>query len=148
MEENIRLLICGDRKWKADWIIKRYLEKCIEANKIIECVIEGESRGAEKKSAKAAEELKIQVLKYKADWVQHGLEAESIHNQHMIDEGTPTHIIAFHNNIENSKNTKDVLRRGVMASIPCYLVKDCVNHFTCKYIESIDQINENSKEAW
>ncbi len=101
-----------------------------------------QQRGADKTSARVAKELDIDVLKFPADWAAYGLSAGPKRNQQMIDEGKPTHIIAFHNNIERSKGTKDMLKKGLISNIPCYLVKDRFNHFTSTYIDKVEQIEK------
>lgn len=42
----------------------------------------------------------------------------------MLDEGKPDYVLAFHNDIFNSKGTKDMLNRAKKAGVPCTLVTE------------------------
>jgi hypothetical protein len=62
---------------------------------------------------KIAEELKFNVLKFPADWKNHGLGAGNKRNQQMVDvlvdakkEKKHTIVLAFHEDLEKSKGTK------------------------------------------
>jgi len=39
----------------------------------------------------------------------------------MIEEGLPTHVIAYHNDIQNSKGTKHMVSISLKAGVPTYL---------------------------
>lgn len=119
----MRILICGDRNW-TDYDRILTALSCEEGNYfnsgpniIIECVIEGEAQGADKMGRLAAEELGIPVLQFPAKWNLYGHRAGPIRNQQMLDEGKPTQVWAFHNNIQKSIGTKDMIRRANKAGI-------------------------------
>lgn len=143
--EGFRLLCCGDRNWTAQWVIKRYLEQIIANNKI-ECIIEGEARGADIISRRVAALLDIPVEKFPADWKGKGKAAGVIRNQQMIDEGRPTHVLAFHNNIKSSKGTKDMMKRALKHNIHVVLIRDCVNHFTAQSILDEKELSKKSSD--
>lgn len=112
----MRILICGDRNY-TDYkrilgFLKEYKRKHSEL-----VVIEGGAKGADKLAKRAADELKIPVVEYQADWLGLGRAAGPIRNQKMIDEGKPDIIVAFHDDIESSKGTKDMINRAKKLNI-------------------------------
>jgi len=115
-----RILICGDRNWTNKELIRHVLNSM----KDIEAVIEGECRGADILGKQVAEEMGIFVVKFPADWLQYGKSAGPIRNQQMLNEGQPTKVIAFHNNINESKGTKDMLKRAKKRGIAVLLVSE------------------------
>lgn len=112
-----RILICGDRNWTDERIIRRLLEHQPSGT----VVIEGEGRGADRIAAKAATDLGLAVERYPAQWDQHGRRAGPIRNQQMLDEGRPTVVVGFHEDIATSKGTTHMLRIALGAGVPTYL---------------------------
>lgn len=60
---------------------------------------------------------------FPADWARYGRGAGPRRNQAMLDIGQPDLVVAFHNNLEASKGTKDMLTRAMGAGIPIYHVR-------------------------
>ncbi len=122
----MRILICGDRDWINKKLIKETLEKVKESllkdGDVITVVIEGECRGADIMGRECAEELKIPVMKFPADWKRFPKAAGPIRNKQMLVEGKPDLILAFHNNIQNSKGTKNMIEISSKAGIKVILV--------------------------
>lgn len=114
-----RVLVCGDRNWTNGRLIREHLQ-VLGA----EVVIEGEASGADSLARKAAEELGLEVVPFPANWKKFGRAAGPIRNQLMLDEGKPTYVLAFHNDIEHSKGTKDMVARARKAHIPVREVKE------------------------
>lgn len=112
----MKVLCCGDRNWNNKNVIVRELIKLPKDT----IIIEGEARGADSQSRSAAEFLHLKVLKFYADWDKYGKSAGPIRNRKMLDEN-PDLVLAFHNDIENSKGTKDCVneakRRGIEVRI-------------------------------
>lgn len=104
----MRILVCGDREWTDYNAILKELKYYNELYKV-SFTIEGEARGADSLARVAAEQLKIPVMKFPADWDKHGKAAGPIRNQQMLDEGKPDLVLAFHDNIEQSKGTKHMI---------------------------------------
>jgi hypothetical protein len=87
-------------------------------------LIEGECRGVDHLARKIAEiELHIDVRRYPADWDRYGKAAGPRRNQQMLDDGRPNEVWAFHDDLANSKGTKDMVERAMAADIPVW-------HFT------------------
>lgn len=129
----MRVLICGDRNWTDYQFIKHSINiinqiwsqrwPSKEKEFSIECIIEGECRGADKMAAFAAGELGIKIEPYPAEWNIHGKAAGPIRNQQMLDKGKPDLVIAFHNNIEQSVGTADMIKRAKKAGIETWILK-------------------------
>jgi hypothetical protein len=115
-----RILICGDRNWVNGPFIFHTLSK-IQQEQGVEVVIEGEANGADKLGATAARMLNVPVLKFPANWQKHGKSAGPIRNRKQLKEGAPDLVLAFHNDIANSKGTKDMVRISLQAKIETHV---------------------------
>lgn len=60
--------------------------------------------------------------RYPADWEKHGKAAGPIRNQQMLTEGKPDIVVAFSDNLSNSKGTADMCRRAHKAGLPVYVI--------------------------
>ena len=101
----MRILICGSRLWMDYGMV---LDKLADELALhdIECVIEGECRGADLMGRRAAETLGIPVQKFPADWKKYGKRAGFMRNRQMLVEGKPDIVLAFNRN--NSPGTTDM----------------------------------------
>lgn len=124
-KNNMRLLVCGSRDWQNKDLIKQEIQSLMQGNQI-EVIIHGGCRGADLLSADVAKELSIPTEEYPADWNAHDRSAGPKRNQQMLDEGKPNFVLAFHDNIDQSKGTKDMVLRSKKSSIPFKVVKDIV----------------------
>lgn len=98
------ILICGSRDWQDKNLILSTILS-LRPTKIIH----GACRGADIIAGECAKELGILVDEYPADWAKHGKAAGPKRNQQMLDEGKPDVVVAFHDNIDSSKGTKDMV---------------------------------------
>ena len=62
--------------------------------------------------------MKMRVLEFPAKWEEFNKYAGPIRNQQMIDEGHPDLVVYFHDNIDGSKGTKDMVDRATRTNIP------------------------------
>ncbi len=112
----MKVLVCGDRNW-AD---RKPIRKALLSILPLDLVIEGGAKGADTLAREVAEELGIIVREFKADWAKYGRAAGPIRNRQMLDE-KPDRVLAFHDNLEESKGTKDTVtearRRGIPVSV-------------------------------
>lgn len=118
-----RVLICGDRNWENFQLIIDTLSK-IQQERGVEVVIEGEAKGADTCGKVAAERLGIPVEPHPALWRKYGLKAGPIRNREMLKDGRPTLVLAFHNYIENSKGTKDMVNTARAAGVPVHIITE------------------------
>lgn len=97
-------------------------------------LIEGGADGADDAAAAWAEDSPMhshnehpddppfEHLKFKADWLSYAKAAGPIRNKKMLDEGKPDLVIAFHDDIDNSKGTKHMVGIAKKARVPAYVV--------------------------
>ena len=100
----MRLLICGDRNWTDCKMIRDAIEEFKP-----DVVVEGEARGADTLAGIIALSKGIRVIPFPADWNRHGKPAGMIRNALMLKVGKPDLVIAFHDDIEQSKGTKHMV---------------------------------------
>lgn len=118
----MRVLVCGDRNWTDKQLIISQLTRLNEVQGI-DVVIEGEARGADSLGRDVALEiLNVPVKRYPAQWDKYGKAAGMIRNQQMLTEGKPDWVIAFHDDIEHSKGTGDMIKRAKRAGIPVEVI--------------------------
>ncbi len=130
----MRVLVCGDRNWSDyELVLEKLREVCetviaeklkhhygmidpVDFRKDI-LVIDGEAPGADSKGHKAASSLGCRTKRFTADWAKYGKAAGPIRNQQMLDEGKPDLALAFHDDLKNSKGTKDMIKRAEKAGV-------------------------------
>lgn len=136
----MRILVTGDREWTNK---KRIYDLLVSLPKDT-VIIHGRARGADTLAAKCALELGLQIDKpptttdrndpahlggYPAEWNKyrraHGRNpAGPIRNGTMIKEGLPDVTWAFHNNLDDSKGTKDCINQSIVAGLLVTLYTD------------------------
>ena len=118
----MRVLICGDRNWTDVKAIEDYVRTLPKDT----VVIEGEASGADSIARRVAEKYGLKVVAYVAQWTTYGRAAGPIRNRQMLEEGKPDIVVAFHNNIESSKGTKNCLRQAEALGIKIMIKKSVV----------------------
>lgn len=113
----MRLLVCGGRNWTDKQFIKLHI-MTLHDKYSIEVIIEGEAKGADTLSREIAIEMGIPVLAFPANWKEYGKSAGPIRNHIMLREGKPDYILAFHDNVSQSKGTKHMITIAEKAGIP------------------------------
>lgn len=117
----MKVIICGDRHWNNfDSIID--VVKRLKAKYGDITIIQGECEGADLLAKRAAVACGVPVKGYPADWKKYGKSAGPLRNQQMLDKEKPDMVIAFHPDIENSKGTKDMIKRARGQSIKTYII--------------------------
>lgn len=110
----MRLLVCGDR----DWTDREAIRRELVVLPLDTVVIHGAARGADQIANDAALVLGLRVVAFPADWKRYGRAAGVIRNQQMLDEGEPDRVYAFHDHINESRGTLDMVTRARRAGIP------------------------------
>jgi hypothetical protein len=114
------VLICGDRNWNNFKIIDKFLDTLPPDATILE----GDCRGADKISGYLARQRGMEVITEPADWEADAKMAGPIRNQRMLDKYEVNLVVAFHNDISNSKGTKDMVLRARKANIEVKIIKE------------------------
>lgn len=144
----MRVLICGDRNWPKGFsgpIISVVAGMWTAYGPGI-AFIQGGATGADAIAKRYADLLEQQdpknvtSLTFPAKWNEHDREGRTKvpcrcardadrckvagprRNQQMLDEGRPDVVFAFHDFIDNSRGTKDMVKRADAASIPAYVM--------------------------
>ena len=114
-----KILVTGDREWDD-------VPRVVEALSVYApgtVLVHGACRGADNVCAAVAETLGFIVKGYPADWARYPRAAGPIRNQQMLDmehwaNGPIDVCLAFHNHIEDSKGTADMVHRAGKAHVP------------------------------
>ncbi|MDP1907227.1 MAG: DUF2493 domain-containing protein [Hyphomicrobium sp.] len=109
----MKVLVCGDRNYTDYHKIYTYLEDLPEKGTII---IEGGARGVDSLAKRAAEDLGLLVIEYKAHWKLYGKAAGPKRNRLMLQEN-PDVVFAFHSDLSKSKGTKHMVSIARKAGI-------------------------------
>jgi hypothetical protein len=114
----MNILICGDRAWNNITILRSVIKDLIAQYGTF-TLIHGDANGADRLSGHVAKySFGLEVMVFPALWDTHGKKAGPIRNRQMLSEGKPDLVIAFHNDLEHSKGTKDMLKIAGLAGIP------------------------------
>jgi hypothetical protein len=104
----MKILVCGSRNWTDTSRIHLELSKYPKGSTLVH----GGCRGADLEAENVAYDLEFNVKRYDADWNKYGKSAGPKRNQEMIDkEGPFDLVLAFHEDLEASKGTKDMVGR-------------------------------------
>jgi len=129
------VLVCGDRAWNDRFIIAVILNGFLgiaigEFDDLV--VIDGAAKGADTMAGEwyggsednvHAIHESVTHVRFPAEWDKHGKAAGPIRNTQMLRDGQPDIVVAFNNDLENSKGTKDMVRQAMRAGIPVYNVR-------------------------
>jgi len=117
----MRILACGDRHWHDKKRIKEVLSHWHwEEGDIL---VHGACEGADIIANAAAIELDILTEAHPADWSKYGKAAGPIRNKEMLKSGLDM-VIAFHNDLNSSRGTRDMIKQALKAKIPVMLATD------------------------
>lgn len=129
----MRLLVCGDRNWDNYDRVKKYIMK-INRESPIEVLIEGgqvsndgqradHRYGADYQAKMAAMELGIPVMEFPPNWNYYNRAAGPIRNGHMLQYGKPDLVLAFHQAINTSKGTKNMVEQAKRKGVKVKIIK-------------------------
>ena len=103
----MKILVCGDRNWNNAEAMARELMYLSTRGDIT--IIHGDCRGADKMAGEMAMIMGFNVIAVPAEWEKYGRRAGVVRNRKMFDEHRPDLVLAFHEHIEDSKGTKDMM---------------------------------------
>jgi hypothetical protein len=118
----MRILACGDRNYTDLSSIGVVLLMCRDIFGDF-TLIHGACRGADRIAGEASITMEMITIAVPARWSRDGRKAGPLRNQVMLDKGRPDLVLAFHDHIEDSRGTHDMIRRAKRAGLPVVLVK-------------------------
>ncbi len=101
------ILVCGDRNWTNIQRVREIFQLLQRTYTNI-TIVTGECRGADLIAKNLCMDFGFTYRGFPADWNTHGKSAGPIRNREMLSTN-PFLVIAFHNNIQSSRGTKDML---------------------------------------
>lgn len=115
----MRVLICGDRFWTDEQVIKAFIAE-LPADTI---VITGGARGVDTIAFLASQARGLKTMVFLADWKRYGRAAGPIRNQQMLDAASD--LVAYaHDNLELSKGTRNMVSLARKAGVPTINIRD------------------------
>lgn len=108
----MRVLVCGGRDFSDPALLNRTLDD-LAKTEVVDCVIEGNARGADRIAGYWARRRGIPNHKFPADWAAHGRAAGPMRNRKMLNEGHPDIVIAF----RGGAGTADMVRQARAAGV-------------------------------
>lgn len=121
----MRVLVCGDRNW-VDYDL--VVEKLLSIGDGPHIIIDGAARGADSCGNRAAINLGWPYVRFPANWNKYNRAAGPIRNQQMLDEGKPDLVLAFHDDINGSLGTADMVRRARRAGVKVEVISHENHH--------------------
>lgn len=116
----MKILITGSRFWTNRKSISNALRAVINEHSLKRedlVIIHGKCRGADMLADSIARTNGIKVVDYPANW-KDGKQAGPIRNQEMLDKNPDIDLVlAFHDDLDQSKGTKDMIQRARKAGI-------------------------------
>lgn len=119
-QTSIIVLMCGDRNWNNFKVVEEII---LTFPKDIE-IVEGDCRGADKISGFLGRKHGLIVHAEPANWTTYGCMAGPIRNRLMLSKYHPKEVFAFHNNINSSKGTKDMINAALDFGLSVKLFND------------------------
>ena len=108
----MRVLVCGGRDFSNTPLLYNVLDNLYKTE-IVDCIIEGDARGADRIAGYWAKKNRVDLLLFPANW-NLGKSAGFIRNKQMLEEGKPDLVIAF----PGGKGTANMVKLAKEAGIP------------------------------
>ena len=113
-DKGILILICGSRNWYNRAAIQREMRRF---GPLTDTIMHGAASGADTIAGNLGYSMGFNVRAYPAQWEKYGRAAGPIRNQLMLDQG-PDLVLAFHENIDESKGTAHMERIAKAKGVP------------------------------
>lgn len=120
---GMRVLVCGDRHWTDQTLVETMLFGYNRDDELV--LIEGCAPGADTCAcAWGRDELPgDRHMHFPAAWDRYGRGAGPRRNEQMLVQGQPDIVLAFHNDLTQSKGTKDMIARAMGAGVHVFHVR-------------------------
>lgn len=117
-KDEFRVIIAGSRTFTDYAAVKEHLDKIFSKRKPTSIVC-GETKGADMLGRRYAEEHKIKIDSYPADWQKYGKQAGYIRNEQMAANADA--LVAFHMN--DSAGTKHMISTAKQCGLQVRVIK-------------------------
>lgn len=107
-----RVLVCGGRDFRDRALVFETMDALLKERGIA-TVIHGCASGADHEAEVWSVSRRLKVMRYAADWKQHGRAAGPIRNAKMLADGKPDVVVAF----PGGRGTADMVRRARAANV-------------------------------
>jgi hypothetical protein len=114
---QMRVLICGARDYSDPLKIKRQVRMLKREFGVDLLIISGGASGADTYARIACSLLGVAFCEFPAAWEFFGRSAGPLRNKWMLRWGSPNRIYVFHDNIEISRGTKDMVNQATKAGV-------------------------------
>jgi len=122
----MKVLVTADRHYKDEFIVATVLSGFYQAAiDVYEdlTIIEGGGRGGDEMARKWGRNLEgVEHITVEAEWMKYGKPAGPIRNRKMFDEHEPDVVIAFHDDLERSKGTRDMVDYAKSQGAAVYVI--------------------------
>jgi len=115
----VKVIVCGSRYWNNVELVINRLKDLPEGSHIIH----GDCKGADRIAGTVGKSLGFKVTAVPAEWNRFGDNAGPLRNTDMLNMN-PHLVIAFHNNLLQSRGTKDMVLKTVNENIPVEVVRE------------------------
>ncbi len=109
------LLVTGDRNWTDTDVIRAVLFRRYDNG--FRRLVHGDCKGLDQLAGAIAERIGFTVIAMPANWKEHHRAAGPIRNQAMLDLD-PDAADAFHDNIDNSRGTANMIAKLEKKGVP------------------------------
>jgi len=133
LEVDLRVLVCGSRDWEDGTFMLKHLRQLPKGTTIIE----GAAPGADTLAALYAKQLGFEIDEYPANWGKYHRAAGPIRNKQMLEEGQPDVVLAFHEDIAESKGTRDMCIQAKKAGIPVKILSGAKQVDIASWLEEV-----------
>ena len=125
------ILCTGGRNWKDEATIRNVLSNLLRNNVF---VVHGDCKsGADALVDLNCDILGISRIKMPANWTRLHKAAGPIRNRWMLQIFNPKLVIAFHENLDESKGTKNTVKEAQARSIPVLLITGPMDEFDLRF---------------
>lgn len=108
------VLICGDRNWTD----KKAVDEFIVSLPPKSTIIHGNCRGADIIAGELGKMRRHDVVAVPAEWQRYGRAAGPIRNKRMLEKYKIELVVAFHDDLSQSRGTKDMIKQAKDWGIP------------------------------
>jgi hypothetical protein len=131
-DDFIFVVCTGGRRWVDRTTVKNALLNLKAKNNLF--VVHGDCpSGADALVSQVCNDIGISQIKFPATWNRLGKSAGPIRNSWMLKFFEPVIVIAFHENLDQSKGTADTVRKAHQLGIPVLVISERMDEFDPRF---------------